>query len=794
MCSTCKAQKPNALTQENLAAFEPLAGQLATAIENARLVDELVNARAVVEAQMNQLTRQGWDDYLDGIHNREYVGYTYEAGQVTAVSKPSAIQPNQQKWHIKLQDASLGELIVESPVDAPLSPVAAELIEDVSQQVGQQIDNLRLLKQAQQYRLEAEAAVRRLTHEAWQEYQSEQKLPGFVYDGTVVSPLANGKLNETYVEKAFNLPLQINDESIGSLSLAGIDEVDEETEKLLKAVAQQLGDHIEELRLEEQTEKARTVAEQRNKELGLINRMMSSVTASLDLVQNMKIIAEEMSQALKVSHVGIALITQDENHLEVVTEYPEPTDDVIGTLLPIEGNALTLQAIETSRATIAYDAQNSPLTKPLHGLMKQRGIHMLAVVPMIVGNEFFGTVGFDHTDPNYVMSDQQLRLAETIVYQAATVVQNARLFNKTEAALAETNEQARRLARLNELSEAVARELTVEDVVSVAMDKVTDILDAKRMSLHLIDEKDETMLHVVGIAGEVADSDLGERIQIEGSPMGEALTTHQIAPGYFTHDDKTLPAFFVPLFIGAKDFGTFNLVLADEDAQLKENDRQIILQIAAILTATLENLRLFDQTRQRAEREQLLNSIVTQVAASLDLQHSLQIIVDEMATALNVDQVRVALLQPDGANLQVIAEHFDPKAPSAVGMLLPLEGNDLTQEVLKTRKLVVIEDAQNNPRTAPVHDLFREQGIETVVLLPLVVNDEVLGTIGLDILDDRVFDLDTLQLAETIVYQAAVAIQNTRLFEQSQTALAETETLYSYTSQLKHGNKFGCRG
>lgn len=80
--------------------------------------------------------------------------------------------------------------------------------------------------------------------------------------------------------------------------------------------------------------------------------------------------------------------------------------------------------------------------------------------------------------------------------------------------------------------------------------------------------------------------------------------------------------------------------------------------------------------------------------------------------------------------------------------------------------------------------LFREQGIETVVILPLVVNDEVLGTIGLDILDDRSFDHDTLQLAETIVYQAAVAIQNAQLFEKSQAALAETETLYAYTSQL----------
>lgn len=123
--------------------------------------------------------------------------------------------------------------------------------------------------------------------------------------------------------------------------------------------------------------------------------------------------------------------------------------------------------------------------------------------------------------------------------------------------------------------------------------------------------------------------------------------------------------------------------------------------VAGHVVIALENVRLFAQTRQRADRERLLNKIVTQVAASLDLQHSLQIIVDEMATALNVDQVRVALIQPDGKEMFIIAEHFDPKTPSAVGMKIPLEGNLLTQEVINTRKMIVVEDAQNSELTAP---------------------------------------------------------------------------------------------
>ena len=233
-------------------------------------------------------------------------------------------------------------------------------------------------------------------------------------------------------------------------------------------------------------------------------------------------------------------------------------------------------------------------------------------------------------------------------------------------------------------------------------------------------------------------------------------------------------------------------LLLEAPKQYGEDESELLTAVSERLSAHLENLRLAEASEKdraaaekRSQEMAVINNIVTQISTSLDLQHSLQIVVDEMVTAVNVDQVRVALIQPDQNNLLVIAEHFDStRATSAVGMTIPIEGNELTQTVIETRQLVVVEDAQNNPRTAPVHDLFREQGIQTVILIPLVVNDEVIGTLGMDILDVRPVAADSLKLAETIVYQTATAIQNARLFEQIQATLAETEMLYSYSSQL----------
>jgi GAF domain-containing protein len=779
-----QSSQPDTLTEENLFAFEALAGQLASAIENARLFAEVGEARSALEAQMKRLTRQGWDSYLDGIHHREFVGFSYEDGKIKEVTDPTPDHLNQQKWPIQLLNDKLGQIVIDLDPEHPLSKAEIELINNVSTQVGQQIDNLRLLADARRYQEEAEQMARRLIRDGWKSYRKKATISGYTYNQQEVSIL-DTPLDEP--EDDIVYPISLGGEPIGEIALSGVAKADEQTQEIITAVTTRLGTHIENLRLTEQSEIARAISERHNRELAIVNRMMTEITSTLDLNESMHIVAKELMQALSVAHVGIALLTEDKKFLRVVTEYPLPEDnspeDVIDTLLPIKGYPLTEQAIETRRFVVAYDAQNNRLTAPIHALLRQRGVHTLAVLPMIIAGQFFGTVGFDLLDPDHIITDEEIRLAETIVYQAATVVQNARLFAQTQEALAETNEQARRLALLNEMSETISRQSSVEDIVATVMQKVSEILEAVRISLHLIDSDDTTMLRVAGVAGEVADVAASDSIPLQDSPMAAALETRQLVSGFFDTGAEKLEAFFAPLFAGNQPLGTFNIAVS-EKTRIKENDRQILMQIASILGTTLENRQLFDQAQARAERERLLNKIVTQVAASLDLQHSLQIIVDELATAVNVDQVRVALIQPESNQLLIIAEHFHPSTPSAVGVTIPIEGNALTQEVIDTRKMIMVEDAQNNPRTAPVHDLFRVQGIETVVLLPLVVKDEVIGTIGLDILDERSIDQDTLQLTETIVYQAAIAIQNARLFEQSQAALAETETLYAYTSQL----------
>jgi signal transduction histidine kinase/CheY-like chemotaxis protein len=97
--------------------------------------------------------------------------------------------------------------------------------------------------------------------------------------------------------------------------------------------------------------------------------------------------------------------------------------------------------------------------------------------------------------------------------------------------------------------------------------------------------------------------------------------------------------------------------------------------------------------------------------------------------------------------------------------------------VFDTAKPVYMSHAQTSPDVEPfTRQVMREQGVGSILLLPLLAHGEVIGSIGVDSeLPDRAFTDEEIRLAETIAAQIANAIANTRLHTEQQKAQQEAE-------------------
>jgi PAS domain S-box-containing protein len=248
---------PDTLHANNLTAFEAVAGQLSIAIQNARLFDEVEQARAEIEARTRSATGQGWQEFLDGIDRGQRIGFEFKKSEIVRL-EPDALLTSSQDQDLSIPitvtGTKIGEILLPIEQDHAWMPNEQELIKVTSAQLAQHIENLRLLAQAERFRAEAEQAVRRLTREGWETYQQlrADEAPGYVFNLVSVEPLtarSNG-----HVPSTLRQPLSIRGEAIGELAVDGLDHQAEATE-LITAVAEQLSQHVENLRLAEETEK-----------------------------------------------------------------------------------------------------------------------------------------------------------------------------------------------------------------------------------------------------------------------------------------------------------------------------------------------------------------------------------------------------------------------------------------------------------------------------------------------------------------------------------------------------------
>ena len=261
-----QSQHTGTLSSENLPVFQTLAGQLAIALDNAGMFAQTEQARREVEMQSRRQTQIGWQDFLSGLEHSQRIGYVYEQNKLMPFNTPlpQAQTENTVKSQILVTGTPVGSIQLERAENEPWQTDETELVSAVLDQASRQLDNLRLLAQAESYRNEAEEAARRLTREGWTEYlQNKTERSGYIYDRNRVLPLdqsAAAGTNQTagavQAVKTVVQPLKVGSEIVGELAFDGIEELDQATHEMVNSMADVLSSHIEELRLTEQTQKA----------------------------------------------------------------------------------------------------------------------------------------------------------------------------------------------------------------------------------------------------------------------------------------------------------------------------------------------------------------------------------------------------------------------------------------------------------------------------------------------------------------------------------------------------------
>jgi len=461
-----QSNQPGGLGNENLPAFQALAGQLAIAIVNDELFSQAEQTRQQTEEQSRRLVMTGWDSLLNAVDRREHIGYTYDLAAVKPLASPLPARPTENvlATPITVGGQVIGAIQFEGVENLPDESV--DLVRTVARQVGQQLENLRLLEQANRYQAEAQQTLRRLTRQGWETLQPDTEGLGYLYRDFQVHPLES----QTAIEASHSFPISVRQEPIGEITVAHSDDLTPEEQDLINSVQQQLAAHLENLRLAQATQNALTQSEALYAASAQIVQATTIHGVLRAVVEHTSLRQFERASLLLFNRAWTDAMPET-GTLAAEWERSGKTPLVpVGTTFPLETIPTTRQARRDQATFLRLTPDTPGLSPEDYALVQQIGANS-AVFPVMASEQWLGWISAASNE-DITLSEEELRQVATLIGQASAVIQSVRLLNEATA-------RARREQSLRQIANQVRAFVEPDTILKTAARELGNALGRK---------------------------------------------------------------------------------------------------------------------------------------------------------------------------------------------------------------------------------------------------------------------------------------------------------------------------
>ncbi len=401
----------------------------------------------------------------------------------------------------------------------------------------------------------------------------------------------------------------------------------------------------------------------------------------------------------------------------------------------------------------------------------------ILVVPLMREGEAIGTIAIRRPEAR-PFSDQQVKLIETFAAQAVIAIENVRLFNETKESL---EQQTATAEILKVISSSPTDIQPVFNAIAESALRLCDASDA------LIRRADGDVVRTVARSGSVPITAFPEVPLSSGSISGRSILEHRtihvhdvLEPGVLEVYPDGASAMLegtpprtilsVPLLREGRAIGAI-VIRRPEVRPFSDKQIKLLETFAAQAVIAIENVRLFNGTKEALEQQTATAEILKVISGSpTDIQPVLDAVAKSAARLCGTDDVTIR--QVDGDNLRLVSHVGPIETVSAI----PLSCGTLIGRAVMSRQTVRVHDSLDEQALKDYPDAseFRRQvGIRTMLAAPLLREGEAFGSLLMRRLDVRPFSDREIKLLETFAAQAAIAIENVRLFNKTKEALEQ---------------------
>jgi PAS domain S-box-containing protein len=333
-----------------------------------------------------------------------------------------------------------------------------------------------------------------------------------------------------------------------------------------------------------------------------------------------------------------------------------------------------------------------------------------------------------------------------------------------------TERQARELALLSDVQNAMARKLDLSELMQTVVEAIAKSFGYTFVSLYELDGKVLRLKHQVGYALENVIDTIASQEGVVGRVIhsGQAILIEDVTTQseFLRADPNIRSEVCVPLFNGDEIFGVLN-VESSQEYQLTEADLRVINILSEQINIAIRRASLYADRAESLRREHHINEFAHAISGTLDLPAILEKVARLSVELTGADTANVCIISEDGSEMLNIYDYSEAIKPVVV---LP-RGKGLTWYIYDTGEPIIVEEYSEHPIALPE---WAASGLHAFMGFPLSVGPKRVGVLTLyNRTSHKKFTQRDFVLIEAIAREVAVAIQNARLFEALQKELQE---------------------
>ena len=532
---------------------------------------------------------------------------------------------------------------------------------------------------------------------------------------------------------------------------------------------------------------------QRADELALINGIQEGMAASLDFQAIVDLVGDKLRVVFRTGDIGIRWLDEERSLVLYLYEYehgvrhrPAPT--------PARRDSAVYTAMQ----------RREPLVLNRRADAEALGIGVLpgtdrsqssVFVPIVGGNRVLGAIVLENYERENAFGPAEVRLLTTVAAGMGIALENARLYAESQRLFRESEQRAAELAIINGVQAALAAELDIQGIYDAVGDKIREIFRQCDLAIRIYDP-------ATGLVDYVYLSEGGRRVEVAPHALpdrgfsrhvvetGETIVVNErldevaerygslTVPG--TQTEKS--AVFVPLKVAGRVRGMIHLMDMEREHAFSDGDVRLLQTLAGSMGVALENARLFDETQRllketerRSSELAVINSVQHGMARELDFQAIVDLVGDKLRELFRTGDMSIRWRDE---RTDMVHHLYDYEHGQRLDLPpVPYKPEAKLAQRLATGVPVVIrnqaEMAALDIRTVPGTD----SSLSTV-FVPIVIGGELRGSIALESFErEDAFDEASVHLLSTVGASMGVALQNARLFHETQARGREAAAL-----------------